>query len=86
MGRSVVYSQHATLQMAVRKITPGEVLLALNNPDRSAPARYGATNFWKYIDGRVIRVTAFRSNNEAGKRPIAQVTIITVAIAGGGGS
>jgi len=72
--------------MAVRKITPSEVLLTLDNPDRIAPARDGASNFWKYIDGRVIRVTAFRSVHEADKQAMTQLTIITVAIAGKGGS
>jgi hypothetical protein len=43
--------------MTVRKITPREVILTLNNPDSTAPARFGADRSGKWIMKKLLQVT-----------------------------
>ncbi|MBD5657203.1 MAG: hypothetical protein IAI50_18785 [Candidatus Eremiobacteraeota bacterium] len=66
--------------MTSRNITEVEVKLTLNNPDTTAPARDGAINSWKEINGRIVRVTSFATSKGTGKNKETTVQIITVAI------
>jgi hypothetical protein len=43
--------------MAQRTISREEVRLTVNNPDYTRPGDFGATNYYRELSGRTLRVT-----------------------------
>ena len=82
MGRVTVYSDHATEMMDVRGIAEWEIKLTMNQPNSTGPARDGATNYWKEIGDRTLRVTAITTSTGTRKQKKTTVFIVTVAVKG----
>ena len=75
MGEGLGYSDHAKQRMVLRRVTDEEVRLTVNNPHYVRPGDFGATNYFREIGGRVVRVTV-------GERPFngSKRVVITVAV------
>lgn len=67
--------------MVARDISHDEVRLVLNNPDSTAPGDDGATNAWRWLNDRRLRITFSKTSVGKGKRKQTTVLIITAAIA-----
>jgi hypothetical protein len=74
MGANLEISGHARRRMASRSISDEEVLLTVNNPDFTRPGDYGATNRYRSLHSRLIRVTVGQGLEGA------QRVVITVAL------
>jgi hypothetical protein len=73
MAKAPEFSYHARKRMIERNITERQVWLTVNNPDRIAPGIDGATNYYREIDGRTIRVTVGSSAWDVRRRIIVTV-------------
>lgn len=57
MQCEMIYTRHARLRMAQRNITEGKVETVFREYHTALPGRDGATNYYRIIAGRRIRVT-----------------------------
>ncbi len=80
MGRETVYSDHTIKRMAERNISADEIRLVINNPDSTAPANDGATNAWRRLHNRNLRVTYIVTRVGQGKQKKSTMFVITVAV------
>lgn len=56
MGCGLEYTEHAETRMTQRRISREEVRLTVNNPDYIRPGDFGATNYYRELNGRTLRV------------------------------
>jgi hypothetical protein len=75
MGRELLVSEHALERMQLREVSEEAVRLAVRRPDWTSPAAFGATNYWKEIDGRTIRVTVGPTLTDPNARVVWTVSI-----------
>jgi hypothetical protein len=57
MGKSIRFDRHAKRRMKWRKISEEEVILVINEPDKSEQSIKGRINLYKRIGQRNLKVT-----------------------------
>ena len=54
--------------MIERGVSENEVAITIRQPDRTRPGDNGATNYYKDINGRIVRVTVGSDIRDINKR------------------